>query len=236
MPNRHSHTFELRLLGWSEVHELPGNWPSKQLATLLEHLEVEDVTESDALDMALMALQDLDADDAADLVMQTVFEDMSAGVRQNLIHDLEDDRPWDGVADLSRQHGILSAVTLLQKAFPTRFGKPDFACVEISVQAKDAQGEQWLSEDIDPALLLRLLAADMDDRAVLRRLFSVALEGDSFPDADNILWQIERRSAAGVSPFEAVIHSSLRWFEPLKQADSWTATGWPDSLPKIAEA
>jgi hypothetical protein len=236
MPNGDAHPFEVQLTQWLEVHELPDDWSAPQLALLLDHLEIEGVEEGDQLDMAIMGLQDLDADDAADLVLQTVFaERLKPGVRQNLIDDLEDDRPWEDFADLRHQPGIFSAMTLLQKAFPTRFGKPDIARVEVSIRGEDSQARRWLQGEIDPALLLRLLAGGMPDRAVLRRLFGEALGGIRFDEADAILWRVERNSPADAAVTELTLYSSLQWFDPLKEADTWSVQAWPDAPPRAVE-
>jgi hypothetical protein len=156
---------------------------------------------------------------------------MRRGVRQNLIEDLRDDRPWEDFAELRHQPGIFRAITLLQKAFPKDYGKPDIGRIELEITPQDATGLRWLSGEIDPALLLRLLAGGMEDRAILRRLFGEALAGDHFPEAEAILWRVEAASDPGASPIRLILHSSLQWFAPLEDADAWTAKGWKDAPP-----
>jgi hypothetical protein len=65
--------FHARVLNWKEIHDLPDGWPPEKLLSLLETLEVDGVSENDALEMTLLALQDLEIDEAAEHVLQTVF-------------------------------------------------------------------------------------------------------------------------------------------------------------------
>jgi hypothetical protein len=222
--------FQAQLLGWKQIHELPDGWPPGLLLSLLTNLEVDGVTEDDALEMTLMALQDREPDEAADRVMETIFGDaMRPGIRKNLAHDLTEDRPWEDFADISQQVGIFNAVVLLQQAFPHQFGRPDAVSVVVRLDTTSEMGKGWLDAlTPDPALLLRILAEGMDDRAVLRRLFDEALRETSFVEAGAILWQVSRHvGAAGAREFELI--SSHQWFDPLKNLETWIAKAWPDS-------
>jgi len=201
----------------------------ERLVALLARMDVDDVPETDALEMALMALQDREVDEAADLVLEAVFGDtMRPGVRQGLSHELQEERPWEDFADITQQTGIFSAVVLLQQAFPRDFDKPDAVSAVISLETASEKGRTWLdAPNPDPALLLRILAAGMGDRAVLRRLFHDSLSGSSFAEARAILWRVSRGDAPAAAREFALI-SSHQWFDPLKDLDSWTTPAWPD--------
>ena len=111
--------FQAQLLSWIEIHELPDGWTPRQLLSLLVGMDVDGVSENDALEMTILALQDLEPDEASDRVLEAVFgETMRPGVRRNLAHDLTEERPWEEFADISQQKGIFNAVVLLQQAFP----------------------------------------------------------------------------------------------------------------------
>ncbi len=224
--------FQVECVQWTQIRALPGDWPPARLMSLLDSLEVEGVAESDALEMTLMALQDRDLDEAADAVLQAVFgETMRRGVRDNLSHEIADDRPWEDFADLSQQAGIFSAVVLLQQAFPQRIARPDAVSITARVQTASGTGMAWLDTDtVDPALMLRILAAGMDERAMLRRVFDESLAGSDFPEAAGILWQVSRGpNQAAAREFTMI--SSHPWFGPLEDAENWTAQAWPDAPP-----
>jgi hypothetical protein len=218
--------FTIEVLEFSEVHTLPGTWDSQSYRSILEELdydEIADIAESDLPEMAAMAAQDAGQRKAADRVLSFVFGDaMSAGVRQNLIDDLTDERPWEQFADLELQAGIFEAVEFLQRAFPTDFGIPDAARVRVRLTAKGKHPIEWLRDGPEPSLLLRLLADAMDEEATLRRLYADQLESKSFPEAAAILWRVskteddlDREPACCVLE----VHSSLQWLGPLREAD-----------------
>jgi len=175
-------------------------------------------------------LQDLEPDEAADRVLETVFGDrMRPGVMQNLAHELTEERPWEEFADINHQAGIFNAVVLLQQAFTREFDKPDAVSVDVRVETASATGLAWLDAPApDPALLLRILAGGMDDRAVLRRLFGESLKGTIFPEAGAILWHTSRL-AANESVREFSLISSHQWFDPLKDMEDWTSIAWIDA-------
>ncbi len=226
-------TFLLRIEDWAEVHELPGSWPPERLREILRRVEFDDpVADADVLEMVQMALQDLQPRPAAELVLEVVFGDrMSSGVRQNLVDDLEDDRPWEQFARVDKQAGIFEAMVLLQKAFPRRYGIPDAVRVHLHLQATDAATGAWLRAGPPAALLVRLLAGGMPQDAMLNRLYAEELKSEHFPDATHILWRISAVDGSG--PEEAATHtcdvySSWQWLAPLEHVSAWEAAGHPD--------
>lgn len=228
--------FVLEVLGFGEVHTLPGTWGSDRYRALLDLFDYDDIAsidEPDLPEMSAMAAQDKGLREAADRVLFLVFgESMGSGVRQNLIDDLTDDRPWEQFADIGRQAGIFETVEFLQKAFPSEFGIPDAVRATIRVTAAGKREKDWLREGPSAALLLRLLAAAMDERAALRRLYADQLEGASFPDAAGIIWsvamvedELEETSASCVLE----VHSSLQWLGPLAgSSGEYTSDAEPD--------
>ncbi len=61
----------------------------RQLLTRLEVDGIEDVSGSDLLEMTLMALQDMETDDAADAVLaHKLGSRVSTGARRNIVEDL----------------------------------------------------------------------------------------------------------------------------------------------------
>lgn len=224
--------FRVTVEQWAEIHQLPDSWPAARLREVLERADFDDaVDDADLLDMAVLALQDLDVQDAGELVLEVVFgQKMSAGVRQNLVDDLDDDRPWEQFASIGLQAGIFEAMVLLQQVFPNRYGIPDALRLEISLQALDRTAAGYLAagSGIHP-LVLRLLASGMPDNAVLNRLYSSELKSDEFAEAADILWQVEQVSSdAESATMRCVVYSSWQWLAPLEDLEEWEAEGWPD--------
>ena len=65
------------------------------------------VAGEELLEMTIMALQDMEPEEAADIVLEYKLKDpVSAGIRKNIIKDLLDnDSPWEECADI-RFHKI----------------------------------------------------------------------------------------------------------------------------------
>lgn len=218
--------FTTEVLDFEEIHTLIGTWSADRHRALLEWLDFEGadaLPEAELSDMAAMAAQDLGIREASDRVLEFVFgERMSAGVRQNLVDDLTDDRPWEQFADLNRQAGIFEAVDLLQRAFPSEFGIPDAARVRVRLTAHGKHEAEWLRAGPPASLLLRLLASAMDERATLRRLYGEQLAGSAFPEADSIVWAtvvVDEEDGASTHRRDLDVYSSLQWLGPLRESE-----------------
>lgn len=223
--------FRLTILDWTEIHQLPGSWPAERLRQVLEQAEFDDpVDDADLLDMAIMVLQDLDVQEAGELVLNVVFGDrMSAGVRQNQVDDLEDDRPWEQFASVALQSGIFEAMVLLQQVFPNRYGIPDAVRLRLGVEALDKSAAGIVEDSLNfstaerASLLLRLLASGMPDEAVLNRLYSDELRSESFAEAEHILWIAEPLTGESADEKQICfeIYSSWQWLAPLEDLEVW---------------
>ena len=153
------HLFDVSVTSVQAIHDMPGAWSDDDYRRLLTQLEVDgvdDVCGSDLLDMTAMALQDLEADDAADAVLAyKLGESISAGARGNIIEDLLDDqRPWEEAADITLHAPIFAAAILLHKVFPASYAKPDMmrAILQIRAAMPEADGIIWRAEFDDQSL------------------------------------------------------------------------------------
>ncbi len=211
---------------FEEIHTLGSAWSSQAYRELLDRLDFEDadaLPDSDLEEMAAMAAQDAGIRDASDCVLEYVFGTrMSSGVRQNLIDDLTEDRPWEHLADLDKQAGIFESVEFLQRAFPSEFGIPDAARVRVRLSAAGKHEAEWLRAGPTPSLLVRMLAVAMDERATLVRLFADQLAGSTFPEAGSIVWAttlIEEEDDTSTHRRDLDVYSSLQWLDPLRDRD-----------------
>lgn len=226
MPSTEPVTIAAEVLTCREVHELPGDWDAAGLRRLLTGLEVDTdgAAESDLADLALMALGDLEHREAGVAVLRAVFADsMPTGVRASLAADLEEDRPWEDFADITRQAGIFTAVVLLQRAFPKLFGKPDATRVKVAFTAPTPAEAAALAA-APPAVILRALAPGLGSRSIVTRIYADGLRQDPFPEAENILW----RHVLRVDPVEprrvlAEFYGAQSFLGPLADADPWQA-------------
>jgi hypothetical protein len=225
--------FNVEICEVEEVHVLPGMWLPEQLQNVLSLAEYDEpVAETELLDMTLLVLQDFEEQVAGEIVLQAVFgESMSAGVRENLVDDLRDDRPWEQFSRVNQQQGVFQAVVLLQLAFPRRYGVPDALRIRLKVSATDTQTNRWLTNGPTALLLLRLLASAMDDDAVLMRLYGKEMQVKGFPHAEAILWSVqtvERSEGGAGAVYVCDIYSAHQWLSPLAEMQNWQGVATPD--------
>jgi len=236
------HLFDVVVSGVHEIHDMPGTWSDddyRQLLTRLEVDGVEDVSSSDLLEMALMALQDMEADDAADAVLaHKLGSRISVGARRNIVEDLlEDQRPWEQAADISLHAQIFAAAVLLQKAFPSSFARPDMMQVVLEVTALTSDAKAVLASPPQKAFVTRLLADAMDAHSILERLFDEQLVSHYFPEADGIIWLAEfsDQPSDDHSSVKLAIYSSLHWLDAMETISAFESSAYNDDDPEEAD-
>jgi len=225
-------TFEVSILALHEVHTLPGIWPPDELRELLVRAEFDDageIAESDLLEMAIMALQDLGNQQAGELVLDVIFGDaMRPGVRQNLVDDLQEDSPWDDFANVAQQRGLFVAVVLLHRAFPNRYGTPDALELTIGMRSLNESGSE-LMKTATPAWLVRLLSCGLSETDVLHRLYEDDLKSGPFTVAAGLIWNLAMSTPDSDEQPQAITRefkliTSPLWFGPLRKGQSFNAS------------
>ncbi|MDB2414878.1 hypothetical protein N9W34_03815 [Rickettsiales bacterium] len=230
--------FNVSVLSLKKIYDLPGTWSEVDFRKLLEQLEVDGIEElsgSDLSDMAIMALQDMEPDDAADAVLAYQLQScISAGARQNLVQDLlEDQRPWEEAADITVHSRIFAAASLLQKALPKTFTKPDIMKLVLNVTALTPEAKEVLLKAPEPAFITRMLADGMSESCILERLFDEQLFSHSFPEASGIIWQAEFSDITSEVPPSAnlTIYSSKHWLKAMESVSDFQSKAYND-IPK----
>jgi hypothetical protein len=217
--------YHVTLHSIEEIQELPNGWTNDHYRTLLELADFDgyaDIDESELKDYAILALQDMDVEDAAMLVLQYRFaEQFTKGQIQNLAFELMNDKLWEEYQDISKHEEMYHCTVLLKAAFPRKFPETDAVKLIFEVQPTDTNGREALAQP-SKTLLTRLLAHDMDSHAVLKRLFSGSLAGGSFPEANHIIWQFASTQLENSIQF--TVYSSWYWFKPMEEVSSFTAS------------
>lgn len=232
------HLFDVSVVSVKDIFDMPGSWLDddyRQLLTQLEVDEVDDVYGDDLLDMTVMALQDFETDDAADAVLaHKLGKRISSGARGNIIQDLVDDqRPWEEAADITLHAPIFAASVLLQKAFPKTFSRPDMMQVILEVNAVTPEAAEQLSQKPEAAFVARMLADALSENCILERLFDEQLLGNSFPEAEGIIWHAEfvDHPIAQQGSATLVIYSSDHWLKGIETISDFQSNAYNDNKP-----
>ncbi|MFT5233446.1 MAG: hypothetical protein ACI9UK_001283 [Candidatus Krumholzibacteriia bacterium] len=229
--------FNVSVSSLKEINDMPGTWEDDDYRKLLEQLEVDDIEElsdSDLLDVVLMALQDMKPIDAADAVLIYKLQDsITAGARQVIVQDfVEDQHPWEEASDISLHARIFAAAVLSQKAFPAKFSKPDMMKLVLQVTAIEPEAESLLAKSPEPAFVTRMLVDGMDENSILGRLFEDQLLSQSFPEADGIVWQAEfsDQTSEALPSANLTIYSCKHWLKAMKSVSAFQSSAYNDTL------
>lgn len=236
------HLFDVVVSSVHKIHDMPGSWSDNDYRQLLTRQEVDgvdDVSGSDLLEMALMALQDMELDDAADAVLAHKLDGrISTGARRNIVEDLlENQRPWEEAADISLHAQIFAAAVLLQKAFPSSFARPDMMQVVLDITALTSAAKSALTSPPKAAFVTRMLADAMDSHSILERLFDEQLVSHHFPEADGIIWLAEfsKQASSGQSSVKLEIYSSVHWLDAMEIIPAFKSSAYNDDDPEEAD-
>lgn len=214
---------------------MPESWPAAACRALLERLEFDgaaSIAEEELSSYAVMALQDLEPEEAASVALsQTLGDLMTAGQIQNLREEMKDDRKWEEGADMRAHEPIFNAQVLLGEAFPDVYAAPDIVRLTALIRSLTPSGEALLSEPMTEPLLVRILSDGMPDSSVLNRLFEDSLAQGPFPEASQILWQYNVEPVAAAAPGavrRVVLYSPKSWVGPLKDVETFSSSAFPD--------
>lgn len=216
MPNR----YEVLVQEVKEVHELPDGWTPAHLIDLLDRLEYDDaasIAPADLMDMASLALSELEPEAAAAMLLEVrLGERLRPGQRRNMAEEMKDERLWEEYADMSCHEELFNVAGMLYATFSSLFPEPDVTRIRLSIKALNAGSETNLLSPT-AAFLVRLLDDGMSDQNTLRRLFDEQIDSHGFPEAEDLIW----RHDAG--PFDATerslpvtIYMSWHWVDGLK--------------------
>lgn len=229
-------TFTVERLTFATLTELPNSWQNSDYRALLEKMNYEnpgDIKEAELKEMCLMSFTDLEPREAAEITLNYLFpEELNAGQIENLSHQMLTEKLWEENPELPLHRGYYQATQLLHDAYNGTF--PATKAVEFQVKVTAENPEDLAIFDEAPAApLLRLLAPGLPGSALLHRLFDTQLQGDSFPEAASILWQLTPGEKTSNSVTFDVV-SSAYWLEDFKYANQYQAPTHADA-PVAAE-
>ena len=233
--------YDVSVLELKKIHDLPDSWSDADYRALLGELEVDEIDDlsgADLLDILLMALQDLEPEEAADRVLAYKLQNrISRGSRQNLVEDLLDGgKPWEEWADLYLHARIFEASVLLYQVAPKLFPRPDCLRLRLRLGAREKEGREIFNQPPEPAFVARVLADGMDEKSILERLFDEQLVGREFPEADGIVWRagFDEITADGNAAI-LTVYSSQHWLEDIPDIDEFQSSAYNDQPRTVGD-
>jgi hypothetical protein len=224
--------FSIERLSFATIHELPHSWENKDYLSLLKQMgyeNPEEIPDSELQAMCLMSLTDLQPVEAAQVIIGYLFErHLSEGQIENVSHQMLTEKLWEEYPELSLHEGFFKATQLLYTAYNGKFPRAEAVQFQIKLTAEQHTSLSLFDSNPEPPLL-RLFAQGMPDNALLKRLFSEKLAGDSFEEAKHILWRLDIIEKGNNYVIFDII-SSAYWLEDFKYANSYNAQTQADSI------
>ena len=214
--------FQVTVKDLKKIYEVPRGWSTESYKELLNHIDFDGTDELDASelkDYLVMALQDLEPDEASETVLTFLLQDqLKPGQIANLALELMEDKQWEEYQDIRIHYQLYNATVLLKEAFPKKFPETNALRCEISIVPT--------VEIVNKSFLARLIAHGMGDRAVINRLFDEQVAGTAFPEAESIIWDYEVQSGEST---DVTIYSSHYWMHQLNEINTYDSAAYTDS-------
>lgn len=217
MPSCHVSVVE-----FEELTKLDGDWDATDFAALLVKLDMDGGPQLDAAEakeMCLMALSDLEPDEAAAVLLTyKLAGDLTDGQIRNYSNECQFEKLWEQSPEMHLHRRIFSVASLLTEIDEQTFPTPDALRVKFQVACAPDEAVD-LDPPIESASVLRMLSVGMEDGAILKRLFHDQLNGGPFPEADSIAWDVvSTRNETGI---ELTVTSSGYWLEGLRETEGF---------------
>jgi hypothetical protein len=232
------HKFNVTLQKSTALTEIPGDWKTKdyvQILELTDYGDFDDLNEQEVKGMAVLSLADLEKNEAAELLMGYVFpvDALTPGQIQNASHEMEDEKLWEEYPEPAQHRNFFRIGSLLYRAYNGKFPKPDAR--KLTIHVVPEQNADRLMKKPTPAFVVRLLAAGMNDHALLHRLYEDELKSEYFKAATNIIWST-KSTPNGDGSYQFDILSSDYWLEAFDPANTYECIAYPDAASKETEA
>ncbi|RLS70743.1 MAG: hypothetical protein DWI00_14365 [Planctomycetota bacterium] len=209
---------------FEELTELEQSWMPKDYVSILTSLDIADAGKIDVdelRDMTLFALQDLNPPDAAAVLLKyKVGTKLSGGQIRNYSIESQHERLWEQSADLSLHQDMFAVASMLNSVNAMAFPIPDALRVTFSIQCDDASQLALFNDEMDRAILVRMISAGMNESAILNRLFGDQIATGKVADADSIIWQIAVEQP-DPAKLQIQITSSAYWLRALRETESF---------------
>ncbi|GAA4112278.1 hypothetical protein GCM10022393_10600 [Aquimarina addita] len=224
--------FTVELLKFKTIEVLPNAWDSnkyKDLLIAMDYDEVSDISNEELEDMCLMALSDLDPEEAAAIVLTYVFNDrLTIGQIENLAHEMQDEKMWEEYADVTMHEDFFNAHQLLYNAYNGKFPHPEALQFSVKTSTTDRDNFSIFKNNTE-ASLIRILTKGMPDNTLIKRLYSNQLKGGEFKEAKDILWQVAKETQKNTLVFEII--TSTYWFRDFKHVSNFDVELIVDMIP-----
>ncbi len=228
--------FSVDIVSFKKISEIQNSRTTENYKSLLALMGLDEdldaMTPSELKEMYLMSLNDFEPDDAAKFVLTFLFtEQLTPGKIEQLSHEMPEDRMWEEYADHAMHKQLFNAYGLLREAFNGVFDRPTGVQFTVNIRAKDSSAFSVFKESPHTALV-RLLSCGLDESEVINRLYDEQIAGNTFAEAEGILWDLKEISHTD-HELQYPVTSSEFWFKGLAKVTQFEAKAHADILEEV---
>ncbi|MGJ8649451.1 MAG: hypothetical protein ACSHX4_03745 [Opitutaceae bacterium] len=199
----------LKILGFETLDAIPDCWSLQDYQALLERCEIDDYAQlsfSEAEEMLFMALADLEADEAAKIILEYKFSSqLRAGQIEQMSHEMLEDCLPEEHPDITLHYCLFNINELLNRAFNNKFPDAKATRIRFRLEIDGADSQTSISKEI----ILKAFSLCFTDGQIIHRLYEDQLAGElAFPEAESILWEVQAQD-----DHEYTIITSRYWIE-----------------------
>ncbi|SBS35913.1 hypothetical protein MAQ5080_03308 [Marinomonas aquimarina] len=223
--------FKVQIDSFKKISQIDNAWSDSDFKAMLALMgfadDVEEMDSSELKEMCMMSFNDLPHSEAAAIVLTHLFPDLTEGQVDQLSHDMLNEPAWEQYPDCLYHESLFSAYALLRAAFNGTFAQPTGVKLELTVTA-DNEGDMAIFDTSPHSAIVRLLANGQSDNALIHRLYEDQIQGEAFPEAPGIVWQLQQVSDNGATR-QFTLLSSQFWFGDFADVSTFEASSHADS-------
>jgi len=224
--------FNVEILSFEKITKIENAWKADDYKALLSMMdiaedELDGMSEPELKEMCLMSLNDFENHESAKFLLTHLFKDaISEGKMDQLSHQMVENNLWEEHADAAFHKSLFNAYGLLREAYNGTFTEPTGVKFTVKITGKKKDSFEIFEPHLH-AVMVRLLSTGLNESAILNRLFEEKINGENFPDAENIIWILKENSIAEKER-QYEITSSYLWFGQLEDITSFDGKTHPD--------
>jgi hypothetical protein len=173
---------------FNTINKIEGYWTNEDYIKLLVKFDFPDAINSkpeELWEMLQMAISDFEPNESAEILLNyKLGSHLSRGQIENISNELQTDKLAEEYPDISFHYVLFNINQLLYSAYNGKFPNTEAVTFSINLSIK-ADHEVKVTKEI----VLKSLAAGLNDHNLLHRLFEKQLKGEAeFNEAENIIW------------------------------------------------
>lgn len=223
--------FTVQIDSFQKIQKIDNAWSDADFKAMLALMgfdeDVDAMSSSELREMCMMSFNDVSHQEAAAIVLTHLFPELTEGKVDQLSHDMLDERAWEQYPNCLYHESLFNAYALLREAFNGTFAQPTGVALTLTVKGSD-EDDMAIFDTSPQSAMVRLLANGQSEDALIHRLYEDQIQGDKFPEAPGIVWQLQQVADNGASRQFSLLSSAF-WFGDFEDVDAFEASSHADS-------